>query len=140
MKKTKSATTPAAEPVTTRAAAPQPKLDPMKIPKGPLSPEQEREIRDALLARLYGKMGSMSACRLRSLAWYSDIEDADNGCDAPAEEFITKLVLHHSIRPLTPDDASRRLEEFRENFDSMVNATRTFSAMYPKAVNPTAAA
>jgi hypothetical protein len=118
--------------------APQPKLDPMKIPRGPLSPEQEQEAGAALLSRLQGQMANMSTCELQSLAWYVDIEDADCGCDTPAEDFITTLVLHHTVRPLTPDDATRKLEEFRENFDGMVRAARAFTARYPEAVNPAA--
>ena len=133
------ATTPA-EPPAESITAPQPKLDPMKIPRGPLSPEQEQEAGAALLSRLQGQMANMSTCELQSLAWYVDIEDADCGCDTPAEDFITTLVLHHTVRPLTPDDATRKLEEFRENFDGMVRAARAFTARYPEAVKTATAA
>jgi hypothetical protein len=97
---------------------------------------QGQELRAHLLEQLAG----MSACKLESIAQYADIGEANNGCDTPAEDFIARLVLSHSIRPLTPDDTARYLEEFRENFDSMVEGARIFVAKYPAAVNTAAAA
>jgi hypothetical protein len=95
---------------------------------------QAQELR----ARLMEQLAGMSACKLESIAQYADIGEANNGCDTPAEDFIARLVLSHSIRPLTPDDTARYLEEFRENFDSMVEGARNFSAKYPKAVKAAA--
>jgi hypothetical protein len=106
------------------------------IPSPTAEQDQEQEVR----ARFMDRLAGMSACTLRSLAWYADIEDADDGCNAPAEDFITTLVLHHSVRALTPDDATRKLEEFRENFDGMVRAARAFTARYPEAVKAATAA
>jgi hypothetical protein len=135
-----TATPPAAMPVAATqppapAVAPHAKLAPVQVP---LTPEQEQEVHAALLSLLHRRLDGMSTCTLQSLAWYADIEDADRGCDTPAEEFITLLVLHHHIRALTPDDAAMRLEEFRENFDSMVEGARTFVARYPEAVKSAA--
>jgi hypothetical protein len=92
---------------------------------------QAQELR----ARLMEQLAGMSACKLESITQYADIREAHNGCDTPAEEFIALLVLHHAARPITPDDVGRRLEEFRENFDSMVEGARNFSAKYPKAAS-----
>ena len=122
---------------TMRGITPTP---PMQVPMHAIPPEQEREVHGALLSRLQGQMANMSRGGLQSLAWYADIEDADDGCNAPAEDFITTLVLHHSVRALTPDDATRKLEEFRENFDGMVRAARAFTARYPEAVKAATAA
>ena len=95
---------------------------------------QAQELR----ARLMEQLAGMSACKLESIAQYADIREARNGCDTPAEEFIARLVLHNHVRALTPDDAARILEEFRENFDSMVEGARTFVARYPEAVKSAA--
>jgi hypothetical protein len=140
MKKTKpiAATPPAAAPA--EPAAPQLTLNPMQVSILGLSPKQEQEVRKALLSLLHRRLDGMSACTLRSLVWYADIEDADGGCFTPAEDFITRLVLHHHVRALTPDDATNHLETFRENFDSVVEGARNFSAMYPEAVKPATAA
>lgn len=74
------------------------------------------------------------------IAWFADIEEADRGSDTPAENFVRSLVMTHHIRGLTPDDAARDLEEFRENFDCMAKAARIFSAKYPEAVKAATAA
>ena len=129
----------AAEPVTEPIAAPVSKLDPMNV-LAKFSPEQEQEVRDALLARLRQQLGGMRTHEVRQIAWYANIEEAKGGCDTPAEDFITGLVLDYQIRGLTPDDAAHRLEEFRENFDSMAKAASIFAARYPEAVKSATAA
>ena len=103
-----------------------------------LSPEQELEVRAALLARLQQQLAGMETCDIRSLVRYADIADANHGCDTPAEEFITRLVLRHHVRALTPEDAADYLEEFRRDFDFMVEGVRAFSARYPEAVKSAA--
>jgi hypothetical protein len=128
-----------AEPAESETA-PQTALDPMHCMLSNLSPEQQQEIHGALLSRLHGRLSNMSTWEIRSLLWYADIEEAGAGCDKPAEEFITNLVLHQSIRPLTPDDAASKLEEFRENFDNMVTDVRAFTARYPEAFKSATAA
>src|ERR1035437_581424 len=97
---------------------------------------QAQELRARLLEQLAG----MSVCKLESIAQYADIREAHNGCDTPAEEFIALLVLHHAARPITPDDVARRLEEFRENFESAAKDARIFTARYPEAVKAATAA
>ena len=129
-----------AKPATEPIAAPQTKLDTMQVSLSKLSPEQEREVRAALLARIQQQLAGMETCRIQSIAWYADIEEADHGWDAPAQDFLTTLVLHDHVRPLTPDAAARLLEEFRENFDSMVEGARIFTARYPEAVKSATAA
>ena len=119
-------------------AVPQPKLDPMKMPQGPLSPEQEQEVREALLDRLQRQLAGMSACLIREFARYADIQMAD-GYD-PAVDFIEFLVMTHHMRSLTPNDAAMRLEEFRENFESAAKDARIFTARYPEAVKAATAA
>jgi|ERR1017187_6123156 hypothetical protein len=130
IRETKPETPPATQP---------PALDPMSCGVSNLSPEQEQEVYGALLSRLHGRLNSMSIWEVRSLLWYADIEEADGGCGTPAEDFITSLVLHQAVRPLTPDDAASKLEEFRENFDDMASAARVFAARYPEAFKSTAA-
>ena len=130
----------AAEPVTEPIAAPVSKLDPMNASLSELSPEQEQEVRAALLSRLQQQLAGMETCQMQSITWYVDVVEADRGCDTPAQDFITTLVLHNYVRPLIPDNAARLLEEFRKNFDCMVDAARIFSAKYPKAVKAAAAA
>jgi hypothetical protein len=130
----------AAEPATEPTTVPQTTLDPMEVSLSELSPEQEREVRAALLARLQQQLAGMETSGIRSIAWYANIEGADRGCDTPAEDFLTTLVLHNYVRPLIPDDAARLLEEFRENFDSMVEGARAFTARYPKAFETATAA
>jgi hypothetical protein len=135
----------AAHPTTPRAAATPPapavapKLDPMDMMLE-FSPEQEQEVRATLLVRLQQQFAGMSTYEIQSVAWYADIEEAASGCDTPAENFITMLVLHQSIRPVTPADAARKLEEFRENFDSMVESARIFVEKYPQALETATAA
>lgn len=124
-------------PAAVPAAAPVPKLDPMNV-LAKFSPEQEQEVRGALLARLIQQLAGMDTHEVRQIAWYADIEEAKCGCDTPAEEFITGLVLCYQIRGLTPDDVAHDLESFRENFDSMAKAARVFSARYPEAVKSAA--
>ena len=97
---------------------------------------EEQQLRARLMERLTG----MSVYGLKSMASYADIEEANDGSDTPAEEFIAKLVLSHSVRPLTPEDTARYLEEFREYFDCMVESARNFSAHYPEAVKAASAA
>src|ERR1035441_10243266 len=94
------------------AVAPQAKPDPMQVERRPLSPEQERDARKALLSRLRGQLADMSRCELQSLAWYADIQENDRGGDTPAEHFIGNLVMIHYLHGLTPDNADRCLEEF----------------------------
>ena len=130
----------AAEPATEPAAVPQTTLDPMKVSLSELSPEQEREVRAALLSRLQQQLAGMETCQIQSITWYADVVEADHGCDTPAQDFITTLVLHNYVRPLIPDNAARLLEEFRENFDSMVEGARAFTARYPKAFETATAA
>ena len=130
----------AAEPATEPTTVPQTTLDPMEVSLSELSPEQEREVRAALLARLQQQLAGMETCQMQSITWYVDVVEADRGCDTPAQDFITTLVLHNYVRPLIPDNAARLLEEFRKNFDCMVDAARIFSAKYPKAVKAAAAA
>ena len=129
-----------AEPATEPTTAPQTKLDPMDVRLSNLSPEQEQEVHAALLSRLQQQLAGMEICRIQSIAWYADMEEADRGCDTPAQDFLTTLVLHDHVRPLTPDAAARLLEEFRENFDSMVEGARIFTARYPEAVKSATAA
>src|ERR1017187_7972237 len=62
---------------------------------------------------------------------FAEIEEANHGSDTPAENFITHLVMVSHFRPLTPDEAADCLETFRDDFDCMVEATRTFVARYP---------
>ena len=130
----------AAEPATEPAAVPQTTLEPMKVSLSELSPEQEREVRAALLSRLQQQLAGMETCQIQSITWYADVVEADHGCDTPAQDFITTLVLHNYVRPLIPDNAARLLEEFRENFDSMVEGARAFTARYPKAFETATAA
>ena len=121
--------------------APQPKLDPMsfKLYNHP-SPEEEREVRQALLARLQQQFASMTAMDIQSVARYADIVDAETGCNTPAEEFITGLVDQHYSDGLTPDDVGHDMEQFRVNFDDMVRDARAFTARYPEAVKSATAA
>ena len=119
--------------------APQPKLDPMsfKLYNHP-SPEEKREVRQALLARLQQQFASMTTMDIQSVARYADIVDAETGCNTPAEEFITGLVDQHYSDGLTPEDVSQDMEQFRENFDSMVRDAKRIVARYPEAFNPAA--
>jgi hypothetical protein len=130
----------AAEPATEPTTVPQTTLDPMEVSLSELSPEQEREVRAALLARLQQQLAGMETCQIQSITWYADVVEADRGCDTPAQDFLTTLVLHNYVRPLIPDNAARLLEEFRENFDSMVEGARAFTARYPKAFETATAA
>src|ERR1039457_6822693 len=68
----------------------------------------------------------------------ADIVDAETGCNTPAEEFITGLVDQHYSDGLTPEDVSQDMEQFRENFDSMVRDAKRIVARYPEAFNPAA--
>jgi hypothetical protein len=118
--------------------APVAKLDPMQVRLSELSPEQEREVRDALLSRLQQQFASMGTCNIREVAQFADIEETDSECNLPAEDFITFLVMSHHARPLTPDVAAFRLEEFRENFANAARDARIFTARYPEAVKSAA--
>ena len=69
---------------------------------------------------------------------FAEIEEANHGSDTPAESFITHLVMVSHFRPLTPDEAAECLETFRDEFDCMAIATRTFVARYPEAVKSAA--
>src|ERR1039458_3438264 len=89
-----------AEPATEPTTAPQTKLDPMDVRLSNLSPEQEQEVHAALLSRLQQQLAGMEICRIQSIAWYADMEEADRGCDTPAQDFLTTLVLHDHVRPL----------------------------------------
>ena len=127
-----------AEPTAEPAAAPQPKVDPMKVGLSGLSPEQKQEVRETLLDRLQLQLAGMDACNIREVARYADIQMAD-GYD-PAGDFIEFLVMTHHMWSLTPDGASMRLEEFRENFESAAKDARIFTARYPEAVKAATAA
>lgn len=99
-----------------------------------LSPEQEQWVRAQLLARLQRQFAKMSTCAIRSIAWYADIKMADRSCATPAEDFIGSLVREHHHSGLTPAEAANYREEFRDDFEYALGATREFNTHYPKLV------
>jgi hypothetical protein len=114
-----------------------PNLDPMEVDLRELTPEEGRWVRAELLARIQQKLADMSACSLRSIVWYIEIEEEDQGCMTSAEDFIGKLALAHHYRGLTPDHAANYLEDFRADFDSAIDTTKYLTAKYPALVNST---
>ena len=74
------------------------------------------------------------------VTWFAEMDEARCGCNTPAEEFISNLVMHHHHRGLTPDEATECLKEFREDFDSMMKGAREFIAKYPQTLETATAA
>jgi hypothetical protein len=124
---------------TPTSVAQQPKLDPMEVNYRDLTPEQQEWVRAELLAHIQRKLANMEACRLRSVAWCVEVEEADRGCITPAEDFIGGLVMFHHYWGLTPDRAAEYLEEFRDNFDEVADAVKYLNAKYPTFANSTRA-
>jgi hypothetical protein len=122
------------------AVAPQPKMNLMKVDVSNLPNEQKEEVHHALLTELLFRLIAKPAHSLQEVLHYVEILETDSGCDTPAENFITKLVMVHTIRGLTPDDVAHDLEEFRLNFDDMAIAASEFTARYPEAVKSATAA
>jgi hypothetical protein len=136
-----TATPPAAAPATPApAVAPQPKMNLMKVDLSRLSAQQDEEVHDALLAQLLQRFAAKSTRGLQDVLWYVEILETDSGCDTPAENFITQLVMVHALRGLTPDDVDHDLKDFRLNFDDMAIAAAEFTARYPEAVKSATAA
>lgn len=79
-------------------------------------------------------LAGMSEDTRRSLARYAEILDNDRGCTTPAEELITTLVLTHLAGGLTPEDADRCVEDFRESFDMAIRAAQRITRQYPEHV------
>lgn len=48
------------------------------------------------------------------------IHRKDRGCETPIEDFLTKLIRHHSIFPLDIEDIESDLEECRRDFDDAI--------------------
>ena len=136
-------TTPAAAPVT---ITPPPRLVPRPnadllhaIQWSELQPAEENALREQLLARVVKSLTKMDAMRLQNIAELVDICEKQNGCNAPAEEFILRLASTHYWCGLTPDDAAKDMEDFRTSFDSMMEESKEFMARYPKAFEVDAA-
>lgn len=77
-----------------------------------------------LASRLMNRLDS------RYLSGFLGILEQHSGCTSPAEEFIIHLVLIHTMEGLRPDMVEHSLEEFRENFDSMLKESGQFHRRY----------
>jgi len=58
----------------------------------------------------------------------------NRGCTTPTEDFIERLLLAYLSTGggLTPEDAERNLQEFREAFENMVETTHYLLGKYPE--------
>lgn len=65
---------------------------------------------------------------------FIDVYRANMGAHTPAENFIAGLVLQFAVRKtVTPDDAARLLEQFREEYEMTVDAARRLLRRNPQA-------
>lgn len=79
-------------------------------------------------------LDTLTKNELEAIQEFLAIYRADEGHPTPAENLICTLVRHHSIRGLTPEDVDREVEEFREQFDVVLRATKKFNRRYPELV------
>lgn len=104
-----------------------------------LPPMEAEALREQLVDLIDRSLQELCISDVQQVAQFADLCLNDDGCNTPAEDFITMLVaIHYLRRGLTPDVAAFRLDEFRENFDMMMKAARIFTARYPEAVKPAA--
>jgi hypothetical protein len=65
------------------------------------------------------------------LSTFVEISENSRGSITPAETFIWNLVVQYHHHGLTPDDAAKELEEFRETFEESIELAKRTIDRYP---------
>jgi hypothetical protein len=69
---------------------------------------------------------------LQQIAQSIDLITKNRGCETAAEELVSRLIGDHYCRPLTPEDVARAVEDFKDSFESSLEAARYFARLYPE--------
>jgi hypothetical protein len=97
----------------------------------PTEPGQRGELSDVDYNEIFLKITQLkSKAKIRHVCAVLAAIDNQRGATTPAEEFILQILRLYADEGLTPDDVTKELEEFRDDFEFMKREAVDFVKRY----------